>query len=214
MPPMQMQSPPAARTLINDRWRDYFSGTGYLGLQGHPVVTQAAVDAIQRYGLTTATSRGGYGEHPAYQAVEQAAANFFGTEQAAYFTSGYLGASILLQSLRDSYDAIFVDDAAHSSIWSGARSTGAPVSAFRHMQPDDLAARLSQQLRPGERPLVIGDGVFPISGEIAPVPAYVEVLDPHSATASTSASGTAAMASPFRPVRYASCTAMAAASKP
>ena len=63
MTPMQMQSPPAARTLINDRWCDYFSGTGYLGLQGHPALTQAAVDAIQRYGLTTATSRGGYGEH-------------------------------------------------------------------------------------------------------------------------------------------------------
>lgn len=179
MPPMQMQSPPAARTLINDRWRDYFSGTGYLGLQGHPVLTQAAVDAIQRYGLTTATSRGGYGEHPAYQAVEQAAANFFGTEQAAYFTSGYLGAAILLQGLRDSYDAIFVDDAAHSSIWNGARSTGAPVIPFRHIQPDDLAARLSQHVHPGDRPLVIGDGVFPISGEIAPVPAYVEVLEPY-----------------------------------
>ena len=179
MTPMQMQSPPAARTLINDRWCDYFSGTGYLGLQGHPALNQAAVDAIQRYGLTTATSRGGYGEHPAYQAVEQAAADFFGAERAVYFTSGYLGAAILLQGLRDSYDAIFVDDASHSSIWSGARSTGAPVVAFRHIQPDDLAARLSQQLRPGQRPLVIGDGVFPISGEIAPVPAYVEVLDPY-----------------------------------
>lgn len=179
MTPMQMQSPPAARTLINDRWCDYFSGTGYLGLQGHPALNQAAVDAIQRYGLTTATSRGGYGEHPAYQAVEQAAADFFGAERAVYFTSGYLGAAILLQGLRDSYDAIFVDDASHSSIWSGARSTGAPVVAFRHIQPDDLAARLSQQLRPGQRPLVIGDGVFPISGEIAPVPAYVEVLEPY-----------------------------------
>ena len=142
-------------------------------------MTQAAVDAIQRYGLTTATSRGGYGEHPAYQAVEQAAASFFDAERAVYFTSGYLGAAILLQGLRDSYDAIFVDDAAHSSIWSGARSTGAPVRAFRHIQPDDLAAQLRQHLRPGDRPLVIGDGVFPISGEIAPVPAYVEVLEPY-----------------------------------
>jgi len=176
---MLMQSPPAAHTLIDDRWRDYFSGTGYLGLQGHPALTQAAVDAIQRYGLTTATSRGGYGEHPAYQAVEEAAASFFGAERAVYFTSGYLGAAILLQGLAGSYDAIFVDDAAHSSIRSGARSTGAPVTPFRHMQPDDLAVQLRQHLRPGERPLVIGDGVFPISGEIAPVPAYVEVLDPY-----------------------------------
>ena len=104
---------------------------------------------------------------------------FSDAERAVYFTSGYLGAAILLQGLSDSYDAIFVDDAAHSSIWSGARSTGAPVRPFRHVQPDDLAAQLSQHVRPGDRPLVIGDGVFPISGEIAPVPAYVKVLEPY-----------------------------------
>ncbi len=171
-----MQSAPGARTMINDRWRDYFSGTGYLGLQGHAVLTQAAIDAIQRYGLTTGTSRGGYGEHPAYQAVEDAAASFFGAERAVYFTSGYLGAAILLQSLRDAYDAIFVNDAAHTSVWSGARATGAPVIPFRHMQPDSLAEQLRQHVGPGQKPLVISDGVFPISGEIALAPTYVEVL--------------------------------------
>lgn len=171
-----MQSPPAARTMIDGRWRDYFSGTGYLGLHGHPALAEAAVDAIQRYGLGTGTSRGGYGEHPVYDAVEQAAAGFFRTDRAVYFTSGYLGAAILLQGMRPAYDAIFVDDAAHSSIWSGARATGAPVHSFRHMQPHDLAARLKQHLRPGQRPLLICDGVFPVSGEIAPAPAYVEVL--------------------------------------
>jgi glycine C-acetyltransferase/8-amino-7-oxononanoate synthase len=175
-----MQSPAAARTLINDRWRDYFSGTGYLGLQGHPALSQAALDALQRYGLTTGTSRGGYGEHPIYQAVEEAAAAFFDAERAAYFTSGYLGAAILLQGLRESYQIILVDDAAHSSIWSGARATGAAVTSFRHMQPDDLAEQLRLHLRPGERPLVIGDGVFPVSGEIAPVPAYVEALQAYA----------------------------------
>ena len=69
-----MESPPGARTIINGRWRDYFSGTGYLGLQGHPDLLAAAASALARYGLTTATSRGGYGEHPLYAAVEQAAA--------------------------------------------------------------------------------------------------------------------------------------------
>jgi glycine C-acetyltransferase/8-amino-7-oxononanoate synthase len=171
-----MQSPPAARTLIDGRWRDYFSGTGYLGLQGHPALIQAAIDALQRYGLTTGTSRGGFGEHPLYQAVEEAAAAYFGTERAVYFSSGYLGATILLQGLRDRYDAIYVDEAAHSSIWSGAHSTGVAVTPFRHVEPGDLAERIRQTLRPGERPLVISDGVFPISGEIAPAPDYVQLL--------------------------------------
>jgi glycine C-acetyltransferase/8-amino-7-oxononanoate synthase len=176
MPPYLMQSPPCALTLINDRWRDYFAGTGYLGLQGHPALTAAAAEAMQRYGLGTGTSRGGFGEHPLYHEVEQAAARFFGVEQALYLTSGFLGASILLQGLRGSYDIIFVDEAAHTSIWSGARAAGVPVTAFRHLAADDLASHCAIHVRAGQRPLVISDGVFPISGEIAPVPAYVDVL--------------------------------------
>lgn len=176
MTPYLMQSPPGARTLINDRWRDYFSGTGYLGLQGHPALAAAAIDAVQRYGLGTGTSRGGFGEHPLYHAVEQAAARFLAVPQALYFTSGYLGAAILLQGLRGEYEHIFVDEAAHSSVWSGARSTGVPVTSFRHRAADDLASQCRASLQPGQRPLVISDGVFPISGEIAPVPAYLAVL--------------------------------------
>jgi 7-keto-8-aminopelargonate synthetase-like enzyme len=61
-----MQSPPGARTLTNDRWRDCFSGCGYLGLQGHPALLQAAAKALQKYGLSTATSRSGCGEHPVF----------------------------------------------------------------------------------------------------------------------------------------------------
>jgi glycine C-acetyltransferase/8-amino-7-oxononanoate synthase len=176
MTPYLMQSPPGARTLINGRWRDYFSGTGYLGLHGHPALTQAAGDALQRYGLGTGTSRGGFGEHPVYQAVEAAAARFFAAERALYFASGYLGASILLQGLRGEADHIFVDEAAHASVWSGAHSTGLPVTPFRHLDPDDLAAQCRTHVRAGQRPLVISDGVFPISGEIAPVPQYLAVL--------------------------------------
>lgn len=172
-----MQSPPGARTLINDRWRDYFSGCGYLGLQGHPALLQAAAEALQKYGLTTATSRGGYGEHPVYQAVERAAARFFEAERATYFVSGYLGNAILVQGLRGEYEHIFVDEDSHFSVWDGARTVDVPVTPFRHRDPEDLATRCRASLKPGERPLVISDGVFPISGEIAPVPDYVQVLE-------------------------------------
>jgi 7-keto-8-aminopelargonate synthetase-like enzyme len=82
-----MQSAPGARALINDRWRDYFSGTGYLGLQGHPGLIDAATEAVRAYGLTTATSRGGYGEHPVFHSVESAAARFLGDDRALYTVS-------------------------------------------------------------------------------------------------------------------------------
>ena len=131
---------------------------------------------MQRYGLGTATSRGGYGEHPVYVAVEDAAARYFGAEAALYYVTAYLGNTILLQGLRGEYDRIFLDDASHFSVRDSVQIAGAPVTAFRHLDPDDLAAQLRGQLRPGERPLVISDGVFPISGEIAPVPDYLRAL--------------------------------------
>jgi len=171
-----MQSPVGNRMLINDRWRDYFSGCSYLGLQNHPGLLDAAAAALRQYGLGTATSRGGYGEHPLYREVEAAAAAYWETDAATYYVTAYLGNAVLAQGLRDDYERIFVDDASHYSVWDGARTAGLPLHPFRHLDADDLAAQLRAHLRPGERPLVFSDGVFPISGEIAPAPAYRAVL--------------------------------------
>ncbi len=171
-----MQSPLGPRVMIAGRERDYFSGTGYLGLHNHPLVLQAAVDAIQRYGMATGTSRGGFGEHDLYDALEGEARVFFGTERVLAYPSGYLSAAILAQGLRERYEHIFIDASAHYSLWDGARSTGKAVTAFKHVDADDLTQRLQRELQPGERPLVLTDGVFPISGEIAPLPAYRQAL--------------------------------------
>ena len=145
-------------------------------MQNHPELLAAAADALQRYGLGTATSRGGYGEHPVYVALEEMAARYFGAEAALYYVTAYLGNTILLQGLRGEYDRIFMDDASHFSVRDSVQIAGVPVTSFRHLDPDDLAAQLRGQLRPGERPLVISDGVFPISGEIAPAPDYLRAL--------------------------------------
>ena len=59
-----MQSPPGARTVIDGEEVDYFCGCGYLGLQGHPDLIDAACRAAARYGLGSATSRRGYGNNP------------------------------------------------------------------------------------------------------------------------------------------------------
>jgi len=173
----EMESPVGARVQINGRWRDYFSGCSYLGLQGHPGLLDAASAALQRYGLGTATSRGGYGEHPLYRSVERAAAAYWGAERAIYYVTAYLGNSVLLQGLRGEYERIFVDDASHYSVWDGAHMTGVPVHPFRHLDPGDLTGQLRAHTVVGERPLVISDGVFPISGEIAPAPAYLAALE-------------------------------------
>jgi 7-keto-8-aminopelargonate synthetase-like enzyme len=174
-----MQGPVGARTIFNGREYDYFSGTGYLGLQSHTAVIRAAVDAVQRYGLSTASSRGGFGEHPLYDELERESCAFFGAEKVLYFASGYLGMSILTQGSNSQFDHIFIDAEAHFSLWDAARGANKPFTVFRHCSPERLDESLQRELLPGERPLVLSDGLFPISGEIAPLPAYLELIEPY-----------------------------------
>lgn len=180
MTDFRFQSPLGARVLVAGRERDYFSGTGYLGLQNHPRVLRAAVEALERYGLSTATSRGGYGEHLLYDQLESELRAFFGTTGALYFSTGYLGAAVLAQGLKARIERIFIDDWAHFSVWDGARAAGKPVVGFRHLDPGHLAEQLRAELRPGERPLVLSDGVFPISGEVAPLAELLQVVAPYN----------------------------------
>ncbi|MDX9864503.1 MAG: pyridoxal phosphate-dependent aminotransferase family protein [Anaerolineaceae bacterium] len=177
---LRMESIVAARTTFNGREVDYFSGTGYLGLQSHPAVLSAAQDALQRYGLTTATSRGGYGEHPLYDELERQACAYFGTEKMLYFASGYMGISVLTQPLHHPNDHIFIDSSAHFSLWDAAQATNHPVTPFHHLSADSLAENLRRELLLNERPLVISDGVFPISGEIAPLPDYLALVNQYN----------------------------------
>lgn len=173
-----LQGPAGAVTVINGRAMDYFCGCGYLGLQNHPAVIAAAAAALQQYGLSTATSRGGYGEHPLYDELEAQAALSFGCERLLYFASGYMGAAILVQTGLQANDHFFLDASAHFSLWDAAAMSNRPLSSFRHLDPEGLAASLKTELQPGERPVLLSDGLFPISGEIAPLPAYLELLRP------------------------------------
>ena len=174
---LHMQSPVGARTTFNGREVDYFAGCSYLGLQSHPSVLQAAQHALQEYGLSTATSRGGYGEHPVYDELEKQACAFFGAEKVIYFASGYLGMTILSQTNCQANDHIFIDSQAHYSLWDAAQATNKPITAFPHLNPERLAEILINELQPKERPLVLSDGVFPVSGEITPVPDYLKILE-------------------------------------
>jgi glycine C-acetyltransferase/8-amino-7-oxononanoate synthase len=173
----QLQSPIGPRVMINGREVDYFCGTGYLGLQSHPDVIRAAEDTLKKYGVATAASRGGFGEHPVYDELDRQACAYFDAEKALFFPSGYMGTGILLQTDTTASDHIFIDSDAHYSLWDAAQASTRIITVFHHLSPDDLAKKIRVELQPGERPLVISDAVFPISGELVPLPDYLSIVN-------------------------------------
>lgn len=178
-----MQAPPGVETVINGKRCLYFAGTSYYTLQNHPEVIRAAHDAIDKYGMHSSTSRasGGYGNTPLYEEVESTAARLFATPDAAYMASGYLTNVAALQVLRQQhgFDVVFQDAIAHYSLADFSQSFGVPVVTFAHRDPGDLEAKLKATLKAGQKPLVVSDGIFPVPGEIAPVPDYLKVLEPY-----------------------------------
>jgi 7-keto-8-aminopelargonate synthetase-like enzyme len=171
-----MQSAPGPETVIDGRRYLYFGGTGYLGLAGHPEVLEAACEAVRRYGLHTATSRSGFGTSPPTLEVERRAAEFFGREAAFYFVSGYVGNHIVIQALAGRFETLFADEAAHYSLEEASRLSGRPIVRFRHADPDDLERLLRLHCGPEGRPLVLTDGIFAASGDIAPLDQYIKIL--------------------------------------
>jgi glycine C-acetyltransferase/8-amino-7-oxononanoate synthase len=157
----------------------HFGGTGYLDLQRRPELVAAADQAMRQYGLHPATTRLGFGETPPLLEAEAEAARFFGTEAAWLLPSGWLGAGVLLDAHRRAADRLFVDRDAHFALWDAARIAGLPVVAFDHGDAASLRGQIRDTLRAGERPVVLTDGVFPVSGRLAPLPAYLEVLREH-----------------------------------
>lgn len=168
-------SAPAAEAVIDGRRMLYFGGTGYLGLQAHPGVIRAACQAIEQYGVHSATTRTNFASPPATE-VERLAAELLGQQAAFYFVSGYLGPQILLHGVAGEFDVLFIDAQAHFSVREAAEHSKLPLHAFRHRDPQDLGEKLAALLPSGARPLVLCDGVSPVSGAIAPLAAYCAAL--------------------------------------
>lgn len=163
----------------NGRRYSYFAGNNYLGLAAHPKVKEAAVRAVEKYGVNFAASRHTTGTSDLHLELESALADFKGKEDAVVFASGYQGNSILLEILKGSYSTVFIDQFAHASIISAIPNDVARVMYYDHCDAGHLGYLL--EYNRGSSPLVITDGIFALSGEIAPLDQIYDVASKNDA---------------------------------
>lgn len=163
------------RTKVLHEGRPYlfFGGTDYHRLSSHPDVLRAVREVAERDGLSCAGSRTTTGNHPLVVELERALAAFLGVGAAATCPSGYLSNAMALEAVAGEFQRFFIDGGAHSSLAAPAgRLPREAVQTFKHADPEDLERLLKESLRPGERPLVLTDGVVPVDGELPPLGAY------------------------------------------
>ena len=170
--------PPDAMVSVAGKVYLYFGGNGYFGFQADPEVLAATCEAVLRYGVGTATTRTAFTSPPVFE-VERRIAEMVGTSHALYTASGYVANQILLESLEKTFDKVFIDEAAHYSLFDAVkrlRGTKRKPITFKHRNAEDLRDQLDSNLQIHERPIVLTDGVFSLLGTIAPLNEYSELL--------------------------------------
>lgn len=177
-----MDSAPGAKTLINGKKYFYFGGTSYYELHKNEEVIRSASDALNKYGLNSASSRNSYGTTRLLLDVEKEAAEFFNCEDSVYLSSGFLTDMAAVQSIvnQNKIDFLFIDENSHYSNDYAARISGKPVYRFSHIDDADLEEKISKILSPGQIPLVLTDGIFPVFGKIAPVDKYSGIIEKYN----------------------------------
>jgi 7-keto-8-aminopelargonate synthetase-like enzyme len=173
---LKIQSVSGAHMIVDGREMLNFTGCSYLGICSEPALIEAGVEALRRYGSLGQIPRHYGALPPPYFEVEEAAARFFQSEAAMFFSQGYLFASVALQGLVDRYDLIFVDEGAHYAVKAAARAAEKPIVFYRHSDAEDLARKLRENLRPGQRPVVATDGMFPTWGNVPPLDEYWQLV--------------------------------------
>jgi 7-keto-8-aminopelargonate synthetase-like enzyme len=163
---------------VNGKTYSYFGGNNYLGLANHPLIKEAASKAIEKYGVNFSASRQTTGTADIHLELERGLSLFKGKDDSAVFASGYLGNSILIEVLRGGYSAIFIDESAHASIISAIRGEKASVYNYRHCDANHLGDLLQEH--GGHLPLVITDGIFALTGEIAPLDKIYPLVKRHN----------------------------------
>jgi 7-keto-8-aminopelargonate synthetase-like enzyme len=157
----------------------YLAGTDYHRMSNDPLIVKTVAEAAGRFGLSPTGSRTTTGNHSLYVRLEEVVSEFFASEGAVAGPSGYLSNMILLQAIESEYDALFIDEQAHSSLVDAANQSGKRMYRFVHLDAQSLEEQLRANLSGNSRPLVLTDGVFPARGEIAPLGEYAEVLKPY-----------------------------------
>ncbi|MEY9092288.1 glycine C-acetyltransferase [Paenibacillus sp. RC84] len=178
---------PAVWESASDVWMELngrrvlqLSSNNYLGFANHPDLKRAAADAVYRYGAGSGSVRTIAGTLKIHDELERELAAFKGTEAALVFQSGFTTNLGVFSTLLQDGDVVISDELNHASIIDGIRLSKAARKIYRHKDMNALedVLRASGQYR---KRFIVTDGVFSMDGDIAPLPAIVELAERYDA---------------------------------
>ena len=154
-----------AQSVIGGKPVVNFASYDYLGLNGHPEITQAVVAAAEEWGTSVSASRITAGERGFHRDLERALADIYEAEDSLVFVSGHATAISTIAALLGPKDLILHDSLIHNCVVVGAQLCGATRRPFPHNDLDALNAILAATRDRFDRVLIVTEGLFSMDGD-------------------------------------------------
>ena len=152
-----------------------------MNLSTHPKVVNGAKNALQKFGYGMGAVSNYAGVTEIHKELERRIADFYGTEDAIVFPSGY-GANVgIISSICGKNDVVINDAANHASIFDGCVLSGAEIKVYPHRDMKGLERVLSRIPDEKSGRLIVTDGVFSMDGDLAPLDKIVELAEKYKA---------------------------------
>jgi glycine C-acetyltransferase len=181
-----MESLPGRKMRFAGKDCVMWSINNYLGLAESGEVKAAAREALEAWGTSAPMgARMMSGNTVEHLALEESLAGFAGKEASILFNYGYLGVIGTVGALVGPDDVIVVDKLDHASIIDaavGAAQARRNLRVFRHNDMESLEKLLADINKTRKKGvLVITEGVYGMTGDLAKLDAICELKDKYEA---------------------------------
>jgi glycine C-acetyltransferase len=156
-----------------------FGSNDYLNMSQHPAVINAAMEALQQYGIGAGAACNASGLTKMKIDLENEIADTFGYDKALVFPTGFMTNIGVLGALLRTNDIAIVDMFAHASIMDGVADKNKML--FKHNDMRSLEMILSRVNRQYTNKIVVVDGVYSVDGDIANIPEIAALCKKYNA---------------------------------
>ena len=179
----------ASTVTVKGQKQIMIGSNNYLGLTHHPLVKEAAIKAIEKYGTGCTGSRFLNGNLNIHDELDVKLAEYLGHEKAIVFSTGMQANLGALSAICGPKDLMLFDSENHASIIDASRLAIGTTFKYKHNDMSSLEELLESNVSRFNRVIIVADGVFSMTGDILRLPevvalakkygAYVYVDDAH-----------------------------------
>lgn len=176
----ELQSRQDTEVIMEGKRRIMLGSNNYLGLTVNEEVKKSGIEAIEEFGTGCSGSRFLNGTLNLHLELEKKLAQFLGYEDVMTFSTGFQSNLGIISAVVGKDDYVICDKENHASIYDGCRLSYGTMLRYKHNDMDSLE-KAPQKVPEGAGILIVTDGVFSMSGDIARLPEIVALKKKYGA---------------------------------